>query len=904
MCIAATSHNVETQFYVAVLIARHGIRIVALSPVSKMTKPLITALLLACASVFAVEPFIPSVPDKQPEPPFPPTPAGAGITMLVPGFTVRELPVKLTNLNNIEYAPDGRLFAGGYDGRFHLLRDTNGDGLEDKVDTFSPEANANYPLGMVVKDGNPYAVLTDEVVRWLDTDGDGVPDKRETVIKGFDDPELVKAGYLMHRRVDSSMAITFGPDGSLYVTMGNGQPGNAYWKDKDGPHYSTDKRRGCVLRISPEGKVEQLATGLRYIMSLQFNKHGDLFGTDQEGATWVPNGNPFDELLHIQAGRHYGFPPSHPKWLPGVIDEPSVWDFAPQHQSACGFRFNGPSAGRGRFGPEFWADDAIVTGESRGKLWRTKLAKTAAGYVAHSELIASLGMMPVDCAISPAGDLVVCCHSGAPDWGNGPKGEGRIFKISYTDKAAPQPVLTYAKSATETVIEFDRPLDPEKWKDLTARTKVEAGRYVAAADRLEKFRPGYEVVKMQQEQPRSPVAVKAVRISDDKRSIIIETEPRTIAVNYAISISGETSLDVACDLSGTMLTYARLGFGIREYWETISLFLPHPDFTAAREFTRGSNSHDGFLDWIALKSGKLPLEHFGVKNGALSVGTLTAISTPPNPLMISGQLDLWQMLTPATQPISKLDYAPDPETVTVVFKSDAELRFEPDAGKPVSWTKVETVSVNEVHLTSTAPKENQWLPFSIVVATPLKTLDVSYFTSRDPRPRALPTRRILLPFAVPGTVDERAKRIPEIAGGDWNAGRELFKGKATCATCHQLRGDGFRVGPELSNLPHRDYASVLKDIADPNAAINPDAVGYIVTRKDGTAVTGARVAETAEEIQIAQPGGVIAKLKKSDIATTEPMKTSLMPAGLDKALTAEELRDLMTYLLLEAPPKK
>ena len=34
------------------------------------------------------------------------------------------------------------------------------------------------------------------------------------------------------------------------------------------------------------------------------------------------------------------------------------------------------------------------------------------------------------------------------------------------------------------------------------------------------------------------------------------------------------------------------------------------------------------------------------------------------------------------------------------------------------------------------------------------------------------------------------------------------------------------------------------------------------------------------------------------------MKTSLMPAGLDKALTAEELRDLMTYLLLEAPPKK
>jgi len=81
-------------------------------------------------------------------------------------------------------------------------------------------------------------------------------------------------------------------------------------------------------------------------------------------------------------------------------------------------------------GPEFWRDDALVTGESRGKLWRTKLAKTAAGYVARTELFAAIGLMAVDCAVSPSGDLVVCCHTGAPDWGNGPKGEGRIFKIS------------------------------------------------------------------------------------------------------------------------------------------------------------------------------------------------------------------------------------------------------------------------------------------------------------------------------------------------------------------------------------------------------------------------------------------------------------------------------------------
>ena len=89
--------------------------------------------------------------------------------VFVPGFTVRELPIKLTSLNNIEYAADGKLFAGGYDGRFHLLQDTDGDGLEDKVETFWSQSGPNYPLGMVVKDSNPCAMLTPEELRDLMT---------------------------------------------------------------------------------------------------------------------------------------------------------------------------------------------------------------------------------------------------------------------------------------------------------------------------------------------------------------------------------------------------------------------------------------------------------------------------------------------------------------------------------------------------------------------------------------------------------------------------------------------------------------------------------------------------------------------------------------------------------------
>src|SRR5205085_6846885 len=140
-------------------------------------------------------------------------------------------------------------------------------------------------------------------------------------------------------------------------------------------------------------KREIVCTGIRFSVGLAFNRAGDLFTTDQEGATWAPNGNPLYELLHIQPGRHYGFPARHPVHLPNVIDEPSTFDYAPQHQSTCGFNFNVPVApGRPVFGPATWANDAIVTGYSRGKLFRTKLARAPAGYVAQSSLLACLNM--------------------------------------------------------------------------------------------------------------------------------------------------------------------------------------------------------------------------------------------------------------------------------------------------------------------------------------------------------------------------------------------------------------------------------------------------------------------------------------------------------------------------------
>lgn len=448
-------------------------------------------------------------PAGAPDPLLPP------VQMFVPGFEVRELPVGLTNQNNVVYAPDGRLFTAGYDGRVHQLRDTDGDGREDHATPLWDRTSDDYALGIAFQDGCLFVLFRTEIARFRDADGDGILETREIAASNWDDPALATSKLFSHRRVDYALGLAIGPDGSFYVSMGNAAPTRPYLINAEGEsQYDPKVRRGCVLRIKPDGTVEQLASGVRYLMSLQFNRHGDLFATEQEGATWVPNGNPFDELLHLQANRHYGFPPRHPKYLPEVIDEPSVFDYAPQHQSTCGFRFNEPLPGGTHFGPSWWQGDALVTGESRGHLYRTKLVRSSAGYVAQNQLVAIMQALPVDCALSPQGDLVAAAHSGLPDWGSGPQGIGRLFKLSYTGEA-PQPVLTYPVGATETAIEFDRANPAAQWRNVPARASLQGCLHLRPGERYEKIRPGYAVVQAQLAQPRRTLAVLGAGLSAD-----------------------------------------------------------------------------------------------------------------------------------------------------------------------------------------------------------------------------------------------------------------------------------------------------------------------------------------------------------------------------------------------------
>ena len=113
-----------------------------------------------------------------------------------------------------------------------------------------------------------------------------------------------------------------------------------------------------------------------------------------------------------------------------------------------------------------------------------------------------------------------------------------------------------------------------------------------------------------------------------------------------------------------------------------------------------------------------------------------------------------------------------------------------------------------------------------------------------------------------------------------------------------MRGRGGRIGPDLSNLIHRDYESVLRDIRLPSATIHPDYLTYLVELKDGRVLTGVPRTE-GDELVIGDDHGKEVRARRSDVEALHPSALSIMPEGLEKAVGPERMRDLLTFLLTE-----
>src|SRR5262249_34203498 len=298
----------------------------------------------------------------------------------------------------------------------------------------------------------------------------------------------------------------------------------------------------------------------------------------------------------------------------------------------------------------------------------------------------------------------------------------------------------------------------------------EHGPYVRAGDRFEKHRPGYAVVQQQLAAPRRLLPVHSVRLLDDNHTLSLLTAPHPAAEHYAFTLPGlgrpakpgkgelaqHAEVDRDYDLCGVEATWTP------KKGEPWSGWLPHLDPEVAKQVLAGSGAHRAL--WESMKG----------------EGTLT----------LKTKLDLWQMLRPAVQPGSKLDYVPTPEKVKLLLRGYFIHGLKvngKDRGGVLDDNKVGTI-VTIGHV----PKENEPLPVELTLekSEGEPRLFVTFTTNESDVPRPLPLRRFLLPWAeTKQTPAAPPKSPPELEGGSWLRGRRVFySDEASCSKCHSVRG--------------------------------------------------------------------------------------------------------------------
>lgn len=130
--------------------------------------------------------------------------------------------------------------------------------------------------------------------------------------------------------------------------------------------------------------------------------------------------------------------------------------------------------------------------------------------------------------------------------------------------------------------------------------------------------------------------------------------------------------------------------------------------------------------------------------------------------------------------------------------------------------------------------------------------------------------------------------------GDVTRGRAVFA--QHCAACHRIAGIGTNVGPDISDTRTKSPEQLLSDILLPNAAIDSNYVQYIVNTYSGKTVTGIIAAETPTSITLKRADNQTDTLLRTDIEMMQSTGLSLMPEGLEKEISIDQMADLLAFL--------
>lgn len=132
------------------------------------------------------------------------------------------------------------------------------------------------------------------------------------------------------------------------------------------------------------------------------------------------------------------------------------------------------------------------------------------------------------------------------------------------------------------------------------------------------------------------------------------------------------------------------------------------------------------------------------------------------------------------------------------------------------------------------------------------------------------------------------------AKSDPVAGHKAFQ--KVCAACHRISGEGHNVGPDISDVRNKTKETLLSDIMDPNRSVEPRWVEYTVATQDGRVITGLLAGDSGPAILLRRSEGKEESIPRAQIESMRASGKSIMPEGVEKDLSVQEVADLLEFL--------
>jgi len=126
------------------------------------------------------------------------------------------------------------------------------------------------------------------------------------------------------------------------------------------------------------------------------------------------------------------------------------------------------------------------------------------------------------------------------------------------------------------------------------------------------------------------------------------------------------------------------------------------------------------------------------------------------------------------------------------------------------------------------------------------------------------------------------------------SGEETFK--QVCAVCHAMGGVGGKLGPDLAGSWRNGLDYFLENIIDPNAVVGDNFQLHVLTKKDGSVISGVIEQETDTAIT-ARTVTESLIISKADLKDHQKMPVSLMPPSLLESMPERKALELLKYLL-------